>query len=131
MPPMSSLDGTKRGPERETAVSIEDPPSLDDLNKTELLQILAKPSNGGYRLKTSIPKERLIQLVRTGEPPTSEEISPTTETRSRLQYWIRNMAWDGINSQLPCTGENRGMCVTYPCSEGRHLLCFLSAKKYL
>ena len=104
---------------------------LETLNVTELLQILAKPSNGGHRLKVTVPKERLVQLINTGEPPTQEETSPTAETRRQLEYWIINVAWSGINSQLPCEGKNKGRCVTYPCSEGRHIDCFLGAKKNL
>lgn len=104
---------------------------LETLNVTELLQILSKQSNGGHRLKVTVPKERLVHLINTGEVPTQEEVSPTAETRRMLEYWIRNVAWNGINSQLPCEGENRGKCVTYPCSEGRHLACFLGAKKHL
>lgn len=106
-------------------------PPLEALNKTELLQILATASSGSYRLRVDTPKERLVHLIRTGEPPTQAEISQTGETRKQLQYWIREVAWRSINSQLPCTGDDRGTCVTYPCSEGRHMACFLGAKRHL
>lgn len=113
-------------------MSNQDPPPLEALNTTELIQILAKPSNGGHRLRDTTPKERLIQLIQTGETPHQTEISQTSETRKQLEYWIRNVAWDGINSQLPCSGENRGRCHSvYPCSEGRHLACYLAARKHL
>ena len=104
---------------------------LEALNTTELLQILSNPNNGGHRLKAGLSQERLIYLIRTGENPLPAETAQTTDTRAQLEYWIRKVAWDGINSQLPCLGEDRGKCSIYPCSEGRHLACYLGAKKYL
>lgn len=103
---------------------------LEWLNRSELLQILSREEYGYLRLRASVPKERLIHLISTKEPPSPDELAKTTETRQRLQSWIQKN-WDQINSQLPCSGELRGKCTVYPCSEGRHLDCYLSAKKYM
>jgi hypothetical protein len=100
---------------------------LEHLNKTELIQILGNGGHGNLRLKESTSRERLIQLIRSSEQPEKEEIAETTETRRRLQVWVERN-WLQINSQLPCSGSLRGMCTVYPCSEGRHIECYLSAK---
>ena len=104
--------------------------SLEQLNLSELLQILNNAGHGRLRLRRSVSKDRLIYLIRTGETPKDEEISMTSKTRSKLQGWIEGN-WDGIGSQLPCTGPRRGQCTVYPCTEGRHLDCYLSAKKHM
>lgn len=100
------------------------------MNRTELLQILSSEKYGHLRLKASVPLDRLAHLVRTMERPTPEEIALTSDSRRKLQLWIdRNKLQ--IESQLPCSGPNKGKCTIYPCSEGKHLDCFLSAQKHM
>jgi len=103
---------------------------LEYLNKTELLQILSNAGHGNLRLSARVPQERLITLIRTGNPPRPDELAGTTETRKKLQVWVAGN-WGSIGSQLPCSGTNKGRCTVYPCSEGRHLECYLSAKEHL
>ncbi len=98
------------------------------MNKSELLQILASDKYGNLRLKHSVSIERLAHLVKTGEKPTSDEL--LSDSRRRLQLWIERNAAQ-IASQLPCSGPNKGKCTIYPCSEGKHLDCYLAAAKYM
>lgn len=105
-------------------------PPLEYMNRTELLQILSGEQYGYQRIRASVPKERLIHLIVSREPARPEEIAQTSETRRKLQLWIdRNRTQ--IESQLPCQGPNRGKCTIYPCSEGKHLDCYLGAQKYM
>src|SRR5512139_4145193 len=106
----------------------EDMDVLHMLNVTELAQLLRRHT--GLVVKRSVPKERLIQLLEDGGHPTAEEVSPTTDSRKRLQLYIEKN-WMGIQSQLPCKGENRGRCTIYPCPEGRHVDCLLSASSHM
>jgi hypothetical protein len=106
----------------------EDLDQLNLLNVTELAFIIRRQT--GLVVKRSVSKERLIELLENGGMPTPEEISPTTETRKSLQLYIEKN-WTGIQSQLPCKGENRGRCTVYPCPEGRHVDCFLSATPHM
>jgi hypothetical protein len=103
---------------------------LEYLNHSELMQILASDDYGNLRLKASVPKERLVHLIRARENPTEDEIALTAGTRHKLQLWIIRY-FDQVGSQIPCSGPLRGQCTRYPCSEGRHLDCYLSAKKYM
>lgn len=105
-------------------------PPLEQLNISELLQILSNAGHGRHRLRRSVPRERLIHLIKTGDQPEDDEISQTSVTRHNLQVWIEKN-WAGIGSQLPCVGPNRGKCTIYPCTEGRHLDCYLSVKKIM
>jgi len=87
-------------------------------NKTELLCIAR--AQGLPPLRKDLSIEVLAQIV-TGEyEPKPEHIAGTLYTRAKLERFI----FDNISvtrSQLPgCTGR----CTTYPCSEGRHALCF-------
>lgn len=104
---------------------MEDMDILHTLNVTELAYIIRRQT--GLVVKRSVGKERLIQLLEDGGMPTQDEVSPTTDSRKRLQIFIEKN-WAGIQSQLPCKGENRGRCTIYPCSEGRHVDCLLSAE---
>jgi hypothetical protein len=106
----------------------EDMDNLELLNITELTYLIRRQT--GLVVKRSVSKERLIQLLEYGGLPTAEEISPTTESRKRLQLYIEKN-WTGIQSQLPCKGENRGRCTIYPCPEGRHIDCLLSATPHM
>jgi hypothetical protein len=105
-------------------------PPLEQLNTTELLHILRSGNHGHLRISRAVPRERLIQLIQTGERPRDEEIAQTAKTRSRLEAWIQKHI-DSIGSQLPCSGPQRGMCTVYPCTEGRHMDCYLSVKEQL
>ena len=97
-------------------------------NQTELAYIYRRHT--GLVLKRTVTIDRLIELLTQGGQPLPEEISPTTESRKRLQLYVEKN-WNGINSQLPCKGENRGRCSIYPCPEGRHLDCVNSAGGFL
>ncbi len=100
------------------------------MNRTELLQILATEKYGYLRLRASVPPERLAHLIRTGERPTPEEMSKTVDSRQKLQVWI-DQNQKQIESQLPCNGPNKGKCTIYHCSEGKHLDCYIAAKKHM
>ena len=104
--------------------------AYDYMNQTELLKILSSEKYGYLRLRRGIPLERLAHLVRTMERPTPEEHALTSDTRRRLQLWIERN-WTQIGSQLPCSGPNKGKCTIYPCSEGKHLDCYLAAQKHM
>lgn len=106
----------------------EDMDMLHMLNVTELAYIIRRQS--GLVVKRSVSKERLIQLLENGGLPEAEEVSPTTESRKRLQLYVEKN-WTGIQSQLPCKGENKGKCTIYPCPEGRHVDCLLSATPHM
>ncbi len=106
------------------------PNHLEYMNRTELLQILSGEQYGYLRLRATVPKDRLIYLIQSKEQPRPEEVAQTTDTRRKLQMWIDQNKTQ-IESQLPCSGPNRGKCTVYPCSEGKHLDCYLSAQKYM
>ena len=87
-------------------------------NEAELLSMARRQGLGHLRRGLGI--ELLVKLV-TGEiEVTQEHRSGTMETRARLQKFIQDNI-ERTRSQLP--GCN-GMCTTYPCSDGRHALCF-------
>lgn len=102
----------------------EDMDILHALNETELALIIRRQT--GLVMKRSVGRDRMIQLLEEGGMPLPEEISPTTESRKKLQVFIEKN-WVALNSQLPCKGENKGRCTVYPCPEGRHLDCLLAA----
>lgn len=106
----------------------EDMDQLHLLNVTELAFLIRRHT--GLVVKRSVGKERLIQLLEDGGVPTAEEVSSTTDSRKRLQLYIEKN-WMGIQSQLPCKGENRGRCTIYPCPEGRHVDCLISATPHM
>lgn len=107
---------------------MEDMDNLHLLNETELAYIIRRQM--GLVVKRSVGKERLIQLLEDGGMPTEEELSSTTDSRKRLQLYIEKN-WEGIQSQLPCKGENRGRCTVYPCPEGRHVDCLNAAAPHM
>lgn len=111
-------------------MSEQEEAPLEHLNISELLQILLGPERGGHRLRRSVPAERLIHLIRTGETPTPDEISAVTDTRKRLQMWV-NDNWIRVGSQLPCSGETRGQCTIHECTDGRHLDCYHGAVEHM
>lgn len=105
---------------------------LDDLNDTELWELARMGLSAAWRrpirLLRSLPRERVIYLVESGAQPDPSEI--ILESRVKLEQWIaRN--WEMVNSQLPCTGPDRGKCTKYPCPEGRHLSCYSAAADHI
>jgi hypothetical protein len=87
-------------------------------NESELFALAQRQKIG--RLRRGLPKEVLVGLV-TGEITlTRSHLAGTAETRAELQKFIAdNIAI--ARSQLPgCDG----CCTSYPCSEGRHALCY-------
>lgn len=115
---------------------------LSLLNETELTQLIR--SQTGVIVARSIGRDRMIEMMTYGYKPDSggtrlvgdeniefsSEFSKTNDSRKRLQLYIEKN-WNGIQSQLPCKGENRGRCTIYPCSEGRHVDCLLAAGPHL
>lgn len=99
-------------------------PPLETLNVTELAYIIRRQT--GVVVKRSLPKERLIELIEYGTQPTPDEIAGSTTTRKELQQFIEKN-WTWVNSQLPCKGPDKGKCTIYPCPEGRHADCMMSA----
>jgi hypothetical protein len=99
---------------------------LQHCNETELLSLARRQGLG--ILRRGIPTETLIKLV-TGEEPVipSLHLSETTSTRVVLEQFIQTNI-TRTRSQLPgCDGK----CTTFPCSEGRHALCFVSNEDLL
>lgn len=101
---------------------------LHTLNATELAHLIRRQT--GLVVKRSVGRERLIEILENGGGPAAHEVSPTQETRRKLQLYIEKN-WTNIQSQLPCKGENRGRCTIYGCPEGRHVDCFQSASPHM
>lgn len=116
------------------------------LNNTELAQLIRRQT--GMVVKRSMGREEMIEVLGNnrplfpgGEKPLPDqmgggtyyedpEISNTDSSRKRLQLYIEKN-WVGIQSQLPCKGDNRGRCTIYPCPEARHIDCLLAAGPHL
>lgn len=97
------------------------------LNITELAQLIRRQT--GLVIARSVGKDRMIQILH-GQSPEPHELSKTDDTRKKLQIYIEKN-WAGIQSQLPCKGENRGRCTIYPCPEARHVDCLMAAGPHL
>lgn len=106
----------------------EDMDILHLLNETELAQLIRRQT--GLVVAKAVSRERLIEMLTNGQPPRPEELSRTDDSRRKLQLYVEKN-WNGIQSQLPCKGENRGRCTIYPCPEGRHVDCLLAAGPHL
>lgn len=95
----------------------------ESFNKRELMIFLFKR---GHRVKQKLSLERLIHLIKTGEPPTEDEVN-NSKGRADLERHIHERY--GTNfSQLPsaCRGKaTQGLCTKHPCTEPRRILCFL------
>lgn len=88
------------------------------LNETELLGI-ARRQGLGF-LRRGIPKDELVSIIGGYTQPQPHHYAGTAGTRAILQKYIAENI-ERVRSQLPgCDG----MCTTFPCSEGRHALCF-------
>lgn len=101
---------------------------VEQYNRTELAEIVRRRTQKVVR--HSLPIERLRHLAVTGEMPSDTEISGSMQTRISLERFILSK-WVEINSQLPCSGELRGRCTVYPCSEGRHAACFMQVPPHM
>lgn len=101
---------------------------VEQYNRTELVEIVRRRTQ--IVVRHSLPLERLQHLAITGEQPTESEIAGSMRTRVSLQQFI-SKNWLAINSQLPCSGQLKGQCTIYPCSEGRHATCFMSVPPHL
>lgn len=95
---------------------------LDRCNETELLSIAHQQGLG--RLKRGISRHVLLQIVKGEDNPRPEHMADTRHSRQTLQDFLEKH-WAQVRSQLPgCNGR----CTTFPCSEGRHALCFVGNK---
>lgn len=87
-------------------------------NETELVQIARR--QGLPPLRRDLPKEELVAIVGGYTEPTQHHLAGTKQTREMLQQFLKDH-WGVVRSQLPgCDGK----CATYPCSDGRHAMCF-------
>lgn len=101
---------------------------IEHANKTELLEAVKEKT--GLTPRVDLSEERLVQLVYNPSSMVPEEVADINKTRAKLEAWITNN-WDWVNGQIPCTGELRGKCTKYPCSNGRHMDCYIGAKKVM
>jgi len=92
---------------------------LLNCNETELL-FMARKVGAGV-LRRGLPKEVLLSLVVRDIEPTDEHFAKTQHTRAALTAFVQEHI-GVVRSQLP--GCN-GLCSVYPCSEGRHALCYI------
>lgn len=110
------------------------------MNATELLYLVRCQT--GLVVKRSVDRARLIEMVvgthqqqqdptvRQQAYPRAEELAASNDSRQKLQVFIEKN-WEGVQSQLPCKGENRGRCTIYPCPEARHFDCLISAAPHM
>src|SRR4051812_40897577 len=92
--------------------------TLEECNETELLW-LARQQGLGH-LRRGLDRQVLLAIVSGDTEPLPEHFAGTAYTRLKLQIFIEKN-WGVVASQLPgCDGK----CTTFPCSEGRHLMCF-------
>jgi len=108
-------------------LSFTGPPPLQILNQNELLELVY--IHRGVRLRHSTSPERLIQLIENPqEQPRLEELPASTlESRQLLETWILKN-WEALKTQLPCKGHNYGHCTVFPCTEARHISCWMEVK---
>lgn len=87
-------------------------------NETELLW-MARQQGIGF-LKRGLAKDLLVAIITGREEPKPEHFSQSSYTRKKLEQYLQtNIA--RYRNQLPgCDG----FCTTFPCSEGRHGMCF-------
>lgn len=105
---------------------FDDALDWESFNKRELMIFLFKR---GIRVKQGVPIERLIHLIKTGAPPTEEEVN-SSKGREQLERHIRERYGSNF-SQLPsaCRGKaTQGLCTKHPCTEPRRILCYLENK---
>lgn len=91
---------------------------LQNCNESELLAVARRQGLG--ILRRGIPHDVLVGLVSGVLAMKPEFTSGTVETRVMLETYIFKN-YSITRSQLPgCNGH----CPTYPCSDGRHAVCF-------
>lgn len=91
---------------------------LNTLNEGELITLAHKQGYG--HLRRGIPREQLIDLVRGVIPCSPEFLAGTKDSRRLLESFIEKH-FEKVRSQLPgCNGK----CTSFPCSEGKHAVCF-------
>jgi len=99
--------------------------NLTSLNISELLELLRQK---GYRVSSTVSKERLIELIEGNLVPDQFEMNGTISSRRRLETWVdQNRTY--IASQLPCRGPLQGKCTQYDCPDVRHIDCYLAAEQ--
>lgn len=93
--------------------------SMLSMSETELLTIIQ--TREGIRVRRGLPRKELIDIARGDTYPIPETaLAETRHTRKLLEKFLAKH-WEQVRSQLPgCDGK----CTTFPCSEGRHALCF-------
>lgn len=106
---------------------IQEDDVLSKCNETELLALGRR--QGLPRLKRGIPHQELVDIIRGAIDVRPEHISETVETRRLLENFINHPSVYGrLRSQLPgCDGK----CTTFPCTDGKHALCFFPNKDLL
>jgi hypothetical protein len=94
-------------------------------NESELLWLARR--QGLPVLRYGIPREELLAIV-SGEARVEERhLSPTNQTRARLEAFVQ-ANFDRVQGQLPgCTG----LCRTFHCTEGKHMHCFIPNESML
>lgn len=92
--------------------------ALHNCNEGELLGMAR--TQGLPPLRRGLPRADLLAIVTGQAEPTKDQIADTEYTRRQLENFItKNFAI--VRSQLPgCNGK----CLTFHCSEGRHMACF-------
>lgn len=99
------------------AERIDDTP-LYRCNETELITIVQQEF--GIRLRRGLPMEVYVSIAGGYCDASDAQLSATDQTRRALQATIKKNI-EIMRSQLPgCNGK----CVTYPCSDGRHSVCY-------
>lgn len=94
-------------------------------SETELLALALRQGLG--RLRRGIEKSELVGIVSGTIPLRKDHLSETGSTRKLLEDFIAKN-WGQLRSQLPgCNGK----CCTFPCTEGKHALCFYPNKALL
>jgi hypothetical protein len=90
-------------------------------NETELLQMARRQGLGS--LLRHLTRETLESIVSGRIEVEAYHLAGTDYTRRALERFIHDPAnYERTRSQLPgCTG----CCSSYPCSEGRHGMCFI------
>lgn len=96
---------------------------LYECNETELITIIQQAY--GIRLRRGLPMEEYVAIAGGYCDAHEEQLSGTNETRKVLQTIIAKKR-SNIRGQLPgCDGH----CTTYPCSDGRHAVCYSPNEK--
>lgn len=97
----------------------EDDQSLNLLNESELLWMTRL--QGLPVIRRGLPHAELVAIVSGTIPVTGAHLAGSNFTRECLEGFI-TQNFDLIRTQLPgCNGK----CRTFPCTEGKHMSCFV------